>query len=418
VVDEARSAGLKSIVVVIPPDASGIKSTLGDAVGYEVQSQPSGSGHALLAARAGLSDADSVLLLYGDLPLLRSETLCKLMRAHDEAEADITLLTCDVAEPDGRGRVVRSPSGTVVAVVEEAEADEDTFAIRDINVGAYCFRGPWLWDNLDSVARSSSGEIYLTDLVSLASAQGVTVESVECTDVEETLGVNNRIQLAAAETVLRRRIRERWMLGGVTMQDPESVYIDAAVVLDEDTLLLPNTFITGSSRVGRDSEIGPNSVVHDSTIGEGCKITASVVESSRIEGGVSIGPFSHIRPGSYLQDGVHIGNFAEIKNSRLGPGTRSGHFSYIGDAELGANVNIGAGTVTCNFDGEKKNQTVIGDDAFIGSDSMLVAPVNIGARSSTGAGSVVTKDVPPDSIAVGAPARVSPKKRRRNEEKK
>ena len=251
--------------------------------------------------------------------------------------------------------------------------------------------------------------MYLTDLVSAASSHGLTVESRESSDPDETLGVNDRLQLSEAEAVLRRRILDDWMLRGVSVIDPSSVYIDATVQLGQDTIVLPNTHILGQTSVGLDCQIGPNSVVRGSLVGDDCKIIASVVESSELSQGVSVGPFSHIRPGSNLEENTHIGNFAEVKNSRLGPGTRSGHFSYIGDANVGANVNIGAGTVTCNFDGDKKNKTSIGDEAFIGSDTMLVAPVTVGSGSSTGAGSVVTRDVPDESHVVGAPARVVPK---------
>ena len=300
--------------------------------------------------------------------------------------------------------------GTITAVVEEADADEATLSVPEINGGAYCFRSAWLWDSLRAVPPSPSGEVRLTDLVGLAAQQGMAVESVRSRDPHETLGVNTRVHLAKAEAVLRERIREQWMLRGVTMPDPGSVYIDATAELDQDTTVLPNTHITGRSRIGRSCEIGPNSIISDSLIGDRCKIKAAVIEGSTLDEGVDAGPFSYIRPGSHLEEEVHIGSFAEVKSSRLGPGSRSGHFSYIGDADVGANVNIGAGTVTCNYDGERKHRTTIGDDAFIGSDTMLVAPVNVGARASTGAGAVVTKDVPPDSLVVGVPARELAKK--------
>ena len=412
VVDTARASGLNDIVVVVPQDSQGIRDVLGSGIHYAEQQEPLGSGHALLQAQSALQDAENVVVLYADGPLILPRTLSKIIQLHDESKACITMLTATHAKPDGLGRVVRSPSGRVVEIVEESDADEATLAISEINGGTYCFRAPWLWDNLGGLEPSPRGEVYLTDLINVGSRQGRPIESVESEDPRETLFVNTRVHLAKAEAVMRQRIRERWMLHGVTIPDPSSVYIDASVELGQDTAVLPNTHITGGSRVGRNCEIGPNSIVSESVIGNDCKIISSVIEGSTLEESVNVGPFSRIRVDSRLESGVHIGNFAEVKNSRLGPGTKSGHFSYIGDADLGANVNIGAGTVTCNYDGEKKNPTTIGDDAFIGSGSMLVAPINIGARSSTGAGAVVTKDVPPDSLAVGAPAKIQPKKSR------
>ena len=412
VVDSAREAGLDRIVVVVPSDSKAISDTLGNGVTYSVQSEPMGSGHALLQAQPNLTGVENVLVLSGDVPLIHHETISNLVRLHVDMEAGVTLLTSTPSNPDGLGRVVRSASGEITAIVEEVDADEATLAITEVNSGVYCFRSSWLKDNLGNLPPSPRGEVLLTDIFALACEQGVKIESMPSQDPLETLGVNTRVQLAEAEAVLRRRVLHRWMLNGVTMPDPASVYIDVIAEVGQDTVVLPNTHITGGSRIGIRCQVGPNSIIRDSTVGDGCTITSSVVECSTLDREVEVGPFSHIRPGSHLESGVHIGNFAEVKNSRLGAGTKSGHFSYIGDAELGANVNIGAGTVTCNYDGDTKNRTIIGADAFIGSDSMLVAPITIGERASTGAGSVVTKDVPPDSIALGAPARVLPKKKR------
>lgn len=412
VIDNASATNLSPVAVVVPQDSRLIRETLGSKVIYAEQSEPLGSGHALLQARTALRDADNIVVVYGDMPLIHPETISEMVRLHDDKEACITLLTSTLAKPDGFGRVLRSSSGSITRIVEESEADESTLAIAEVNCGVYCFRATWLWENLASLPPSPRGEIFLTDLIDRAVQQGLSVESVLSHDADETIGINNRVQLAEAEAVLRQRIRVRLMLNGVTMPDPASVYIGASVELGEDTTVLPNTHIIGRSRIGANCEIGPNSIVEDSTIGNSCKIKASFIEGSTLGEGVDVGPFSHIRPGTHLESDVHIGNFAEVKNSHLGPGTKSGHFSYIGDAQLGANVNIGAGTVTCNFDGDDKNQTTIGDDAFIGSDTMLVAPIDIGARASTGAGSVVTKDVPPDMVAIGMPARTLPKKKK------
>ena len=411
VVDSAANAGLNPIVVVVPQDSQAIKETLGNRVKYVVQTEPLGSGHALLQARPRLRGVDNVVALYGDVPLVPEAIIRKMVCVHRERKATLTLLTSRDTKPDGLGRVVRSADGAITGVVEESEADPATLATTETNSGLYCFRGSWLWENLSSLAPSTRGEIFLTDLVGLAHKQDQVIESVQSVDPNETLGVNTRLELARVEAVLRQRIRERWMLQGVTMPDPSTVYIDATAEIGQDTVILPNSRVTGSSHIAENCEIGPNSTISDSILGNGCKIVASMVEGSTLEESVDVGPFSNIRPGSHLGREVHIGNFSEVKASRLGAGTKSGHFSYIGDAHLGDDVNIGAGTVTCNYDGEKKNSTIIGDGAFIGSGSMLVAPVKIGARSTTGAGSVVTKDVAPDTVVAGVPARELSKKK-------
>ena len=293
----------------------------------------------------------------------------------------------------------------LTAIVEEQHADSDTLAIREVNSGFYCFRAPWLWENLQKLAPAPNGELLLTDLIQAAAVQGQSVESITSDDSHETMGVNNRVQLAEAETIMSQRIRERCMLGGVTMPDASSVYIDCNAEIGQDTIVLPNTHITGQTVIGSGCKIGPNTIIENATIGDECTITSSVVRDSTLEADVDVGPFSHIRGGAHIESGVHIGTSAEVKNSRLGRGTKMGHFSYMGDATLGANVNIGAGAITCNFDGRDKHETIVGNDAFIGSDTMLVAPVRIGDGAATGAGAVVTKDVPANTLVVGVPAR-------------
>ena len=406
VIRAARGARIDWVTLVAPRDRYWlIRDTIGAFAAVVAQSEPLGSGHALLEARGRLGGADTVLVLNADVPLIRAETVRRIAKAHAESDADVTLLTCVADRPDGLGRVVRTERGSVEAVVEERDAGETELAIREINCGVYCFRASWLWDNLPSIGPSPNGETYLTALVAAAASQGRAVETVPTLDQAEALGVNNRVQLAEAESAMRARIRERLMMDGVTMPDPSTVYVDAGVRVGADTHILPNTHVLGHTRVGPDCVIGPNTVVEDSEIGAGCRVTASHVEGAFLASGVEIGPFSRLRRGARLESGVHLGNFVEVKNSRLGQGAKSGHFSYIGDADVGAEVNVGAGTVTCNYDGERKHTTTIGDRAFIGSGTMLVAPVSVGEDAATGAGSVVTRDVPPDSIAVGMPAR-------------
>ena len=410
VVDAARSTGLDPTVVVVSPDTRAIKESLGDVVRYAEQAEPGGTGHAIIQARSALQSADNVVVLLGDMPLIRPETLGEMKRLHEERGACATVLTAVHDDPNGYGRIIRSPNGSVSGIVEEADADAGTLAINEVSTGAICFRAAWLWEALPKVPMSSSGEVYATDLIAAAARQGERIETLSTRDADEALGVNSRIDLSEASAAMQRRLRKKWMLAGVSMPDPSFVYIDFDVVIGEDSVILPNTHVTGRSKIGRGCRIGPNSIVADSTIGDRCEVVASMVEESTTEEGVSVGPFSHIRPGSHLERGVRIGNFAEVKNSRIGAGTKSGHFSFIGDADVGADVNIGAGTVTVNYDGREKHRTTVGDGAFIGCDTMLIAPVTVGERSDTGAGAVVRDDIPPDSRAVGVPARLIPRR--------
>jgi bifunctional UDP-N-acetylglucosamine pyrophosphorylase/glucosamine-1-phosphate N-acetyltransferase len=294
----------------------------------------------------------------------------------------------------------------VTEIVEASDWSGPRDAPAEVNVGTYCFRTGWLKDNLDLIVPSPKGEKYLTSLAAMGRVRGNSIQGVPAGDPTEMMGVNNRVQLAQVESVERQRILIRLMLSGVTIQDPTSVYVDAEVAVGQDSLILPNTVLIGRTTIGEDCLIGPGTMIRDTTVGDRCRVTASMLEEAVMESGVEIGPFSHLRPGAHLESGVHIGNFVEVKNSRFGVGAVSGHFSYLGDATIGARVNIGAGTVTCNYDGKEKLNTVIGDGAFIGCDTMLVAPVNVGAGAVTGAGSVVTKDIPEGRLAVGVPARI------------
>ena len=407
VVDAIREAGIDNITVVVPQDSRPFQTALGESVHYATQSEPLGTGHALLQARGPLGGVGNILVLYGDVPLIQANTLDQLIQQHSDSEACATILTSSHSDssPKGMGRVVRDETGSVTAIVEEQNADADTLAIREVNSGFYCFQGTWLWQGLERLTPAPNGELLLTDLIQAAVSQGMAVESITSSEPQETMGINDRRQLAEAETLLRQSIREYWMLNGISMPDASSVYIDKMAILEPDAVILPNTHITGTSVIGSGSTIGPNSIIDNARVGNDCKVVSSVVRDSTLESGVDVGPFSHIRGSSYVESGVHIGTSAEVKNSRLGRGTKMGHFSYMGDATLGENVNVGAGAITCNYDGDSKHETVIGNDAFIGSDTMLVAPVRIGDAAATGAGAVVTKDVPANSTVIGVPAR-------------
>ena len=405
VADALRGAGLDDLAVVVSPGDTAASDAIGGCVSPVEQAEPLGTGHALAQAGTLLADhRGHVLAINGDVPLVTPATISALVRRHESTGACLTILTCDPPPSHGMGRVVRDESGAVAAIVEEADLDESSACTTEVNVGVYCVESPWVWSALAGLAPAPNGETYFTTLVAEAVRQGHSVESVSVADASEALGVNDGVQLERAREAMRRRVNDGWRLRGVSISEP--AYIDLSVELGEDSVVYPNTFIQGRTSVGRECVIGPGSMVTDSSIADGCRVLQSVVEGAVLEEGVDVGPFSHVRPDSHVETGVHVGNFAEIKNSRLGRGTKMGHFSYVGDSWVGEGVNIGAGAVTCNFDGVDKHRTIVEDGAFIGSDSMLIAPVRIGAGASTGAGSVVTRDVPPGARVAGVPARI------------
>jgi bifunctional UDP-N-acetylglucosamine pyrophosphorylase/glucosamine-1-phosphate N-acetyltransferase len=406
-VDTARELADSPPVLIVGHHAEAVRETVGEAATYVVQAEQLGTGHAVLQARRMLEGkSDLVLVTYADMPLLQPETLRRLIERQTANSGPITMLMLTSDNPRGFGRVVRDADGAVREIVEEAAATPEQLAIEDLNAGVYCFDATWLWANVEHIPLSlPKAEYYLTDLVGMAAAQGLRVEAIAVVDQSEALGINTRVHLAEAEAVMRQRINNEWMEAGVTMLDPSSVYIEASVIIGQDTTILPNTIIRGRTTVGSRCHIGPNALIEDSSIGDGCRVVASVIEEAVMEDGSDVGPFSHLRRGAHLCSGAHVGNFAELKNTTLGPGAKMGHFSYLGDAQVGSEANIGAGTITCNYDGERKHPTIIEEGAFIGSDTMLVAPVRIGRGAKTGAGSVVTRDVSDETLVYGVPAR-------------
>lgn len=405
-IEAAHTIGSLRPIVVIGHGADQVKQAIGESVSYALQTPQLGTGHAVLCAREQIDPAsDLVVVLYGDTPFISAETLRRLIDAHVQATAAVSLVTFRPIDPALYGRIIRDDQHRIIDIVEYKEATPDQRAIREVNSGIFCYQTEWLLSHLDQLQpRPGHGELYLTDLVSLAAREGSIVASAEC-DEAEVLGINDRAQLAQAEKLMRDQINTRHMLNGVTLIDPATTYIEASVTIGPDTIIHPNTHLYGQTTIGRECTIGPNTIIHDSTIGNDCEIVASMVDGATLEDHIDMGPFSHMRKGAYLSEGVHIGNFAEVKDSRLGPGTKQGHFSYLGNATIGAEVNIGAGTITCNYDGEKKHNTEIGAGTFIGSDTLLVAPVKIGQHAKTGAGSVVTHDVADGELVYGVPAR-------------
>jgi len=393
-------------LVVVGNKADLVRETLGDKARYVLQEPQLGTAHAVMMAREVLrGKSDIVLVANSDFPLIIAETYALLVDTHREANSKMTISTVVSDEPRGFGRILRDGSGNVTGIVEEKAAAPEQLAITELNSNPYCFEAQWLWDALDKIEKSAVGEYYLTDLVEIAVRSGEIVGSIEIEDHEESIGINNRVHLAEATKVIQQRINHKWMLAGVTMIDPGKVYIDDTVTLGKDTVLYPEVYLRGQTSVGENCKLGPSVILEDTSIGNGCTLLFAMLESANLENFVDMGPFGHLRRGAHLDDHVHMGNFGEIKNSYLAPGVKMGHFSYIGDAHIGPNVNIGAGTITCNYDGEGKHKTEIGENSFIGSDTMLVAPVRIGKNAKTGAGAVVTRDVPDNTTVVGVPAK-------------
>ena len=406
-------------VVIVGHGADKVTEYLGDSAQTVLQEPQLGTGHAVMQAETLLKGkTDLVVVCYGDMPLLRGETLQKLVDTQKQNKGPISMLTVIADDPRGFGRVIRREDGTVTAIVEEYVATPEQLQVKELNVGGYCFDANWLWDALRRIPKNpKKGEYYLTDTVELAVRDGLSVHATVMDSLEETIGVNTRVHLSEVEAAMRRRINEAHMLNGVTMIDPASTYIDAEVKIGRDTVIMPNTSLFGKTQIGEGNVLGPNTIIRSSKIGNDCKVLASDLESATLEDDVDMGPFARLRKGAHLGKHVHMGNFGEVKDSYLAEGVKMGHFSYIGNADVGANTNIGAGTITCNYDGEKKHPTEIGEDVFIGSDTMLVAPVKLGAGARTGAGAIVTKNVPEDTLVVGMPARAIRKVERKSKSK-
>ncbi|WP_410207835.1 bifunctional UDP-N-acetylglucosamine diphosphorylase/glucosamine-1-phosphate N-acetyltransferase GlmU [Fusobacterium sp.] len=378
-----------------------VLKVVGEDSSYVLQNNQLGTGHAVLQAKEKLKDYDGdVMILCGDTPLLRAETLRELYKFHKNSGAVTTVLTSIYENPFGYGRIVKE-NGLVKAIVEEKEADNETKKIKEVNAGVYCFNSKELFKALDKITNNNEkGEYYLTDVISIQVQENKKVQSFVLEDNREILGVNSKVELSIAGQILKERKNISLMEDGVILIDPANTYIEENVKIGRDTVIYPGAVIQGDTVIGENCEILGTTRIINSKIENNVKIESSVIEESILEDGVTMGPFAHLRPKSHLKELVHIGNFVEVKKSTLEKGVKAGHLTYLGDAQVGENTNIGAGTITCNYDGVNKFKTIIGKEAFIGSDSMLVAPVNIGEKALVGAGSVITKDVPDRSLAV------------------
>jgi bifunctional UDP-N-acetylglucosamine pyrophosphorylase / glucosamine-1-phosphate N-acetyltransferase len=399
----AKRLGVARPVLVVGHQAGQVEAALaGQAVTFVTQSEQLGTGHALLCAESACrGESGTLLLLCGDVPLLRLETLHRLLDVHHQRQAAVSVLTARVDNPYGYGRIVRN-GDQLERIVEEKDATPDEKALCEINSGIYAFSTPAVFEALHGVGRNNAqGEYYLTDVVALARAAQQTVCAVPAEDADEIMGINDRQQLAEAGAILRQRINREHLLAGVSLIDPAQTYIDSTVLIGQDTVIQPGVHLRGSTRIGTDCLLEPGVVITDARLADRVHVkSGTVIAGSEIGADCTLGPMAHLRPGTVLSGHNKLGNFVETKKAHLGVKAQASHLTYLGDAEIGRNVNVGCGTITCNYDGVNKYQTIIEDDVFVGSDTQFVAPVRIGRNSLIGAGSTITKDVPPDSLAL------------------
>jgi len=397
-----QGAVAKKILVVIGDSARDVQAELnGEGVGFVQQCEPRGSGYAVLQTR-GYASGETLMIVPGNVPLLTTAVLQDLLAQHLEARADLSVLTVNLAAPGAYGRLVRDRRGEPIKIVEVRDATGKELDITEVNAGVYCIRNDaFLWESLAALdAASDQQKGYLADLVVRYRGRGRRVGAVEVSDAQCVMRVDSRGELLIADRVMRRRIADGHMAAGVTIVDPERTHIDFGVTIGVDTEVLPGTYLRQDTSIGEHCTIGPDAWIDSSTVEDDCRIWYAAVEGARVRTGSTVGPFAHLRSGADVGPNTRIGNFVEVKASRLRRGVKAGHLAYLGDAEIGEDVNIGAGTITCNFDGKRKHRTRIGDRAFVGSNTSLVAPVTIGEDAVVGAGSTITEDVPPGSLGL------------------
>lgn len=402
VTDQLKQLELEKIITVVGFGAEEVEKQIGNESEFVFQEEQLGTGHAVQQAENVLGDLDgTTIVVSGDTPLLTDTTLQSLLDFHDKEDAKVTILTTDAPDPTGYGRVLRNHQGDVARIVEQKDANDEELAVTEINTGTYCFDNRSLFAALKNVSNENSqGEYYLPDVIEILKSQNEKISAFQTTNFEETLGVNDRVALSQAEKIMKKRINEQHMRNGVSIIDAEHTYIEPGVTIEQDVTILPGSVIGGNTHIHSDVVIGPHTEIQDCTVGEGTVIRQSAVFNSEIGGQVNIGPYAHIRPDSSLGDGVKIGNFVEVKKAVIDKNSKVSHLSYIGDAELGADVNIGCGTITVNYDGEKKHLTKIEDGAFIGCNSNLIAPVSVGRGAYVAAGSTINKDVPEEALSI------------------
>ena len=418
--DLARDLGPQKLVVVTGFQGEEVRRQFGAAdLEFVDQKEQLGTGHAVQTAVQALSGfRGTVLILCGDVPLLTRDTVRRLLQAHQGKKAAVTVLTTVLENPEGYGRIFRREDGQLLKIVEDKDLKAGEETIREINTGIYCVEADFLFSALLSLTdRNAQREYYLTDIVALANARAEKAVGQVAEDPFEVMGINTRADLAGAAQRLRRKINERHLGEGVTLIDPAATYIDREVLIGRDAVIYPNCFLLGRTTLGEGCVVEPGCKIQDTRVGRGATIKASsVVTESIIEDGVEVGPFAHLRPQTKLLEKSKVGNFVELKKSVLGKGSKANHLSYIGDTTIGEKVNVGAGTITCNYDGRKKHPTVIEDEVFIGSNTALVAPIKIGRNALIGAGSTITKEVPPDTLAVTRAKQIHYRKRSQRKE--
>lgn len=403
VLDAAKGAGAKRNIVVVGFGGEQVKEAMGDQAEFVVQTEQLGTGHAVKQAKPLLqAEKGTVVVLCGDTPLVTADLITKLYEGHKAAGAKATVLTAIMPDATGYGRIIRTEAGDVARIVEQKDATEAERQVKEVNSGIYCFEIQDLFAALEQVGcDNAQGEYYLPDVLGILREQGEKIWAVAADDYESTLGINSRVQLAGAEKILRRRKNIELMDNGVTLLDPDSTFVDADVQVGPDTVIYPFTWLEGNTVIGENCQIGPNSRFSDAKLGNNVTAQFTYAHECQVDDGVTMGPYVHLRPKAHIYNDVKIGNFVEVKNSNVGVGTKLPHLQYIGDADVGSNVNCGCGTVTVNYDGKNKHRTVIGDNAFVGCQTALVAPVKVGEGAYIGAGSVITKDVAPADLAIG-----------------
>lgn len=402
IADQLDRCSVNHIVTIVGHGAEMVKEQLGSVTSYALQEEQLGTGHAVMQAEDKLSgQAGTTLVVCGDTPLLTADTMEQLLQFHEEKGAKATVLTAKAENPAGYGRVLRDEQGKVMKIVEQKDASDAEKEVKEINTGTYCFDNEMLFETLKKVGNDNSqGEYYLPDVIEILQEEGEAVFAYQSEHFHETMGVNDRVALSQAEKWMRKRTNEHWMREGVTIIDPENTYIGTDVQIGRDTVLHPGTTLAGETIIGADCVIGPNTEIKSSRIADETSIRQSVVHASDVGSRVAIGPFSHLRPDTALEDDVRVGNFVELKKISMGQGSKASHLSYLGDAEIGAGVNMGCGSITVNYDGKKKYLTKVEDGAFVGCNSNLIAPVTIGRGAYVAAGSTITENVPGDAMAI------------------
>ena len=402
VLDAADAAGAARKVVVVGHEAELVEAMVGEQAQMALQAEQLGTGHAVMQTEAVLKDfCGTVMIICGDTPLLEAAELKKFYEGHVASQAAATVLTAFMDDPAGYGRIIRDADGNVLGIVEEKDAVLEQKAIKEINTGIYCVEAPLLFEVLATLTcDTAQGEYYLTDVLAKLNAMGKKVGGVATADSDMIMGINSRRQLAEAENIMRQRILNKLMDDGVTIMDPASTFIEKGVEIGQDTVIYPYTWLEGTTKIGEDCQIGPNVRLTNVRIGNTAELQFVYGHDCEVQDNVVIGPYVHLRPDTVIGDNVKIGNFVEVKNSHVGTGSKLPHLSYIGDSDIGSSVNIGCGCITVNYDGKKKHRTIIEDNAFVGCNSNMVAPVTIGAGAYIGAGSTITKDVPGDDLGI------------------